>query len=214
MPRTIAFLFCRSAMVSGFLLLTTCVALRAQTDASGPGNQVFDVCDGTYALCTTAKCSSSYSCTCDVIYKPGQPNYSVGSHQKGEKACVGVNPREEEPAVGRQIRSRYYPIKGYATCTNDRPWAMCLNDKCTVFSEQQNGKQVFKAKCDCTAPPKESPTTPYVYVTDSAPPATACTTGTISSATISDVNAITLFLNSSTQLHPTLPFKVWPAAPK
>jgi hypothetical protein len=212
MPRTIAFLFCRSAMVAGFLLLTACVALRAQTGSSGSGKQVFDVCDGTYALCTTAKCSSSYSCTCDVIYKPDQPNYSVGSYGKGQKPCTGVS--REEPAVGKQILSRYYPITGYATCTNDRTWAMCLNEKCTVFSEQQNGKQVLKAKCACEAPPKGSPTTPYVFVTDSAPPANACTTGTISSATIVDVNDITLFLNSSKQLHPSLPFKVWPAAPK
>jgi hypothetical protein len=210
MPRTIAFL-----MVAGFLLLTACAALRAQTGSSGSGKQVFDVCDGTYALCTTAKCSPSFSCICDVIYKPDQPNYSVGSYlegKTGEKKCAGVT--RKEPTVGEQIRSRYYPITGYATCTNDRTWAMCLNDECTVFSEQQNGKQVLKAKCACTAPPKGSPASPYVYVTDSAPPANACTTGTISSATISDVNEITLFLNNSQQLHPFLPFKVWPAAPK
>jgi hypothetical protein len=195
MPRTITFLFCRPAMVAGFLLLTACVALRAQTGSSGSGKEAFDVCDGTYALCTTAKCSSSYSCTCDVVYKPNEPNYSVGSHQKDRKPCAGVT--REAPTAGKQIRSRYYPITGYATCTNDRPWAMCLNDKCTVFSEEQNGKQVFKAQCACEAPPKESPSTPYVFVTDSAPPANACTTGTISSATIIDVNEITLCVGSA-----------------
>jgi len=200
-----------SARVAGILLIVlpaVCVALRAQTGSPASGKQHFDVCDGTYALCTTARCTSSYSCTCEVLYKPDQPNYSAGSYEEGKTPCAGVS--REKPAVGKQLHSRYYPVRGFAVCMNDRSWAMCLNVPCTVVSEQVNGKEVLKAKCDCTAP-QESPTTPWVITTDSPPPADACTTGTISSATIADLSEITLFLNSSKQLKPSLPFKVWPA---
>ena len=201
--------FGRSAFGIGVMLLTLVSNLAAQSRPGG--GQEFDVCDGTYALCTSAKCTSSFSCTCEVKYNGDQPNYSVGSHQAGTKACVGVT-RVPPADVKKTIPSRYYPVTSYATCTNNRPWAMCLNRPCTVVKEKVNGVDTLVAKCDCEAPPSGPPTTPYVAVPPPGtfPQADACTAGVLSSATVADVTAVTLWLmKNSKQLSPVNPVQVW-----
>lgn len=82
---------------------------------TGENAAEFIVCESTYALCTTAKCQpiagkdDTAACNCEV-----KTGYSAGA-----KPCEG----QVETAEGPQIRSRYYPIKSYAACDNDRPWA-------------------------------------------------------------------------------------------
>ena len=219
MSKTICWCFCRSIFGVSVLWLTLVSNLAAQ---SRPGEkQEFDVCDGTYALCTSAKCTPisqpeggrpHYLCTCEVKYNGDQPNYSVGSHQAGTSACTGITRVPPDVNMKGTIPSRYYPVASYATCTNNRPWAMCLNDPCKVVKEKVHGVDTLVAKCTCEAPPKEPPTTPYVAVPQpgTTPSSEACTKGTISSATVVDVNAVTLWLiNNSKQIKPVNPIQVW-----
>src|SRR5690349_19728446 len=77
----------------------------------------FALCEGPYALCTTALCtpvpgqSGLVTCKCSV-----QNGYSVGMNCQGPK---------DTPA-GKQISSRYFLTRSYVPCNNSRPWAWCL----------------------------------------------------------------------------------------
>ena len=84
----------------------------------------FVVCQSTYALCTTAKCipvpgkTDTVSCACDV-----KSGYSAG-----QEACQSAKQTSE----GEQVRSRYFPVKSHMVCSNNRPWAWCLDKVCLV----------------------------------------------------------------------------------
>jgi hypothetical protein len=139
------------------------IPLNRGTAADQPD---FKLCESTYALCTTAPCTpvagtkDTVSCTCDV-----RTGYSAG-----QEACQDVVGTSE----GKQVRSRYSPVKSYAVCTNDRDWAWCLDKPCVVDKSNP-----AKAACACTSMKNKGP---YVIVTDTFTP-TTCTTGIISSAT-------------------------------
>jgi hypothetical protein len=62
-------------------------------------------------------------------------------YSAGQEACQGVNDTSE----GKQIRSRYYPVKSYAACSNDQPWAWCLDKPCIIDENDPT-----KAACACT----------------------------------------------------------------
>jgi len=88
--------------------------------AAQAGDQTdFKVCKSTYALCTTAACTpvagtkDTVSCVCEV-----KTGYSAGLED-----CAA----EKDTGAGTEIKSRYFPVKSYAICTNDRPWAWCLD---------------------------------------------------------------------------------------
>jgi len=168
----------RKALSILLLMLAVCSA-----PAFADGMQ-FQVCESTYALCTTASCNAEkgkddvVSCKCDV-----KTGYSLGS-----KACDSV----QEPVKGASIKSRYYPIKSVVSCLNDEPWAYCLDAQCTI---DENGTT---AHCDCSLAPS---TTAYVATTDTYD-STTCTSGPISSATFDQVLEATEFLKSSTELPP------------
>lgn len=150
----------------------------------------FKLCESTYALCTTAVCTpvagkeGTVSCACDV-----KTGYSAG-----QQACESAM----ETSESKQVRSRYYPVKSYAVCSNDRPWAWCLDKPCTVEKNDPT-----KATCACTAVKAQGP---YVIVTDNYTPST-CTTGIISSATVVQIDQVTEFLKTTTELNP-YPIKV------
>jgi hypothetical protein len=57
---------------------------------------------------------------------------------------IGKTPchSEVESPEGTQIISRYYPVKTYAVCTNDWPWASCFDMPCIV-----DEKDASKATC-------------------------------------------------------------------
>lgn len=150
----------------------------------------FVACNGTYALCTTAKCTPEIDkkgvvfCSCDI-----KNGYSAATKQ-----CQPM----ENTKNGQLIYSRYYPVKSYATCSNNRPWAWCLDKPCFV-----DKKNPSKAICICVLAKNLGD---YVIVTDQYTNAT-CNTGIISSATVKQITDITDFLKNQNELHP-FPIKV------
>ncbi len=172
----------KTILAVSFLSLGALALAGCSDDESKSG---FVVCESTYALCTTAKCepadgsTDTVSCACDV-----KTGYSAG-----EKPCTG----EAKTDKGIEISSRYYPIKSYAACDNDRPWAWCLDKPCVVDKDDPT-----KASCACTVTKNEGP---YLVVTDTYTD-TTCITDLWSSATVQGVNQITDFLKTTSELKP------------
>ena len=144
----------------------------------------FTVCKGTFALCTTATCTpvagkeGTVSCGCEV-----KGGYSAG-HESCQKA--------EQVGAG-QLMSRYYPVKYHAICSNNRPWATCLDKPCTVDKDNPS-----KATCSCSLVQNAGD---YVVVTPNYDQST-CTTGIVSSATVQQSAQITDFLKTQPELNP------------
>jgi len=154
----------------------------------------FVVCSSTYALCTTALCSpipgddQFASCDCDVT-----TGYSAGL-----TACPGV----QETSEGETVVSRYYPITTYLRCSNDRPWAMCLDSPCII--DPNNPAQ---AACKCTVLADQGP---YIIVNaDGDYSNSSCINGVNSYATVVDVNQITHYLKTHDTPLKRLPIKVF-----
>ncbi|MEO5560832.1 MAG: hypothetical protein ABIO49_13005 [Dokdonella sp.] len=167
-----------------FLMMLSSATALAQTPA-------FKVCKSTYALCTTATCSAiagsstEVSCACDV-----KTGYSLGAQE-----CTNAT----EAAPGDSIASRYFPIKSFVACSNDRQWANCLDAPCTLAA----GAAAGNANCTCTLAHGSAP---YVITTNKYT-AETCTSGIISSATVDSVLDVTQFLETSNELQP-FDFKV------
>jgi hypothetical protein len=167
------------------IVLYTALGLLSVCLAGAPAQSAgFTLCRSTYALCTTAPCTpagkdGALSCSCEV-----RTGYSAG-----QEACQDLRKASDST----QLRSRYYPVKSYAVCTNDRPWAWCLDKPCTIDKVDPT-----KARCACTTAKGQGP---YVIVGDTDTPAT-CTTGTISSATVKGITEITDFLKTTSELKP------------
>ena len=153
--------------------------------ASGAHAQDLKVCDSTFALCTVAWCDpipgndKQVSCHCTV-----NKGYSAGA-----EACSGIQQTPE----GQQIRSRYYPVKSYAVCSNNRPWAWCLDKPCII---DKNNPEAAACKCDVV-----KDLGAYVIVTSNYMP-TTCTTGVISSATVTQIDQATESLKKAKVLEP------------
>lgn len=153
--------------------------------------QSFTLWKGTFALCTVAPCtaipgsSNEVACSCTV-----NTGYSAGQ-QPGQPV--------KATATGQQIRSRYYPVKSYVICDNDRPWAWCLDKPCVISKNNPNA-----ATCTCDAVKNLGA---YVIVTNAFTPA-ACTTGIISSATVQQITQITDFLKEKGSQLPPFPIQV------
>ncbi|MGC1784710.1 MAG: hypothetical protein WA708_19495 [Acidobacteriaceae bacterium] len=166
------------------LLVTVCLCATAVWAADG-----FTLCKSKYALCTTAKCTpipgqkGQVSCPCDV-----KTGYSAS-----QKAC-----EDRKVTSTGQLKSRYFPVKYYAVCSNDRPWAWCLDKACTVDKDNPS-----KASCACTLVKDQGP---YVVVVDKYNDRT-CTTHIWSSATVQAITQITDFLKTQDKLKP-FPIKV------
>lgn len=145
----------------------------------------FILCKSKFALCTTAPCNPIPGkkgwvlCQCKV-----QKGYSVGA-----KPCSEV----KETNKGNRIKSRYYPLKTYAICKNDRPWAWCLDSPCIM-----DKKDPSKAKCLCSVARNKGP---YLIATDKYTKNT-CTTGLYSSATVKGSREIADFLKAHKELPP------------
>ena len=150
--------------------------------------QQLKVCKSTFALCTIAACDpipgndKQVACHCTV-----NTSYSAGA-----EPCSGV----KQTAEGQEIHSRYYPVKSYAVCSNDRPWAWCLDKPCII---DKNNPEAASCACDVV-----KNLGPYVIVTSNYTPET-CTTGIISSATVPQINQATASLTSAKVL---LPFPI------
>lgn len=162
---------------------------KSQEPAKAP--RPFMVCEDTYALCTFSQCGeeqkhpgkeSTVACACTVRH-----DYSVGTE------C-------DKPRTNRTgqtiVRSRYHPIDGYARCTNDQPWAMCLDSPCVIDSNDP--AKATKASCTCQVKRNQGD----YLVTN------ACTPGIISSATVLDLDKITDFMETQQQISSVPDFKV------
>lgn len=93
--------------------------------------------------------------------------------------------------MGQQIRSRYYPVHSYAVCSNDRPWAWCLDKPCMV---DKNNPEAALCTCDVVKNLGD-----YVIVTSNYTPGT-CATGVISSATVQQITEVTDYLKTKTKV--------------
>jgi len=151
--------------------------------------QGFTLCKSTFALCTIAPCTpitaKEVACRCTV-----HSGYSAS-----QKPCQP----SQATAEGEQIRSRYYPVKSYIICDNDRPWAWCLDKPCIISKNDPNA-----ATCTCDAVKNLGS---YVIVT-STYRAGACTTGIISSATVQGITQITDYLKENEKLLAPFPIQV------
>ena len=167
----------RGLMAAGFALVFVLFGTVQAQDLK--------VCEGTFALCTVAWCDvipgndKQMSCHCTV-----NKGYSAGAD-----ACSDV----QETPQGQQIRSRYFPVKSYAACSNGRPWAWCLDKPCII---DKNNPAAAACRCDVV---KDLGT--YVIVTSEYTPAT-CTSGVISSATIPQIDQATDSLKKARVLPP------------
>jgi hypothetical protein len=159
----------------------------------------FRVCKATFALCTIAACDpipgkpDQVTCHCTV-----NDGYSVGSDKV---SCADLE-RQRSP----NLSSRYYPFKSAIKCSEDRPWAFCLDSPCHV---DDNNPSAAQCTCNLVNTTPKSPVAPWVFVT-SAYSTTSCTTGIVSSATVEDVEAVTNFLKTSKSLPPFLPIRWLP----
>lgn len=150
---------------------------------TGSPNPSFTVCQGTFALCTTAKCQGSGNaqngitipCVCDV-----KQGLSVGA-----KACSEVP--QGPPTPGQALPSRYYPIQSMAVCEGKEPWAMCLDSPCVVDLNDPT-----KANCTC----KVMVTSQGHVVVAATATDSMCKSAIWSSATVDDVIGVTGFLFS------------------
>lgn len=164
-----------------------CVGINVQSTT-------FQVCEGIFALCTTAPCTwvdpnnTSAGLRCDCTVNSG---YSAGSTVYDPPDQVGP---------GSRIASRYFPITNYQVCTAtptaDQPWAWCLDAPCTVSSNPA------LATCTCDAVTgatyDKQPTTPWIVVATQYTPQ-HCTTPTWSSATIAQMQSATVAMNQYNQ---------------
>jgi hypothetical protein len=170
-----------------FPVLGIIALVAADSAAQATG---FTMCKSTYALCTTAACTpvagedDALSCACEV-----RTGYSAG-----QESCDDLAKHSD----GAQLRSRYYPVKSYVVCSNDRPWAWCLDKPCAIDKSDPT-----RANCACTTAKDQGP---YVIVGETDTPAT-CTTGIISSATVKGITEITDFLKTTSEIKP-FPIKV------
>jgi hypothetical protein len=165
-----------------FFLIAT-IFLTISVFSTNARAQEFKICKSKFALCTIARCDpipgneNQISCHCTV-----NTGYSAG-----QQPCQGVRQTPE----GQQIRSRYYPVKSYAVCSNDRPWAWCLDKPCII---DKNNPEAAACTCDTAKNLGD-----YVIVTSAYSPRT-CTTGVISSATVGQITQVTDYLKTKTKL--------------
>lgn len=186
----------------------------AEDTAASNSAPAFAVCKGTFALCTEAVCDPvitttadgkkevGFSCRCKV-----QVGYSAGGNVPREDPCQSVP--TAPPSVGQKIPSRYVPIKSYVACNNNRPWAWCLDARCTVEHVDQSDPEKVQARCACRIATGK----PYVYgPPDGKYSRTGCDKEYISSATTDDVFQVTEFLTTPAgkNLPPSLPTLLTP----
>jgi hypothetical protein len=172
-------------MKSASLLAALVVGSASLSASTATLGGDYHLCKSTYALCTTAKCTrglantDTAACACEV-----RTGYSVGT---------GPCRDAPAPSAGTKVLSRYYPIKSYARCTNNRPWAFCHDQECVVDRHDPS-----KAICTCAI---KAGAGDYVRVTESFT-AETCTIGLHSAATVDELHRITNFLKEQVSLAP------------
>jgi len=174
-------------MASRFMRALSAACVFGVVLALGGAGQAQDlkVCKSTFALCTIAHCDpipgndKQVACHCTV-----NSSYSAGA-----EPCSGVKNTPE----GQEIHSRYYPVKSYASCSNDRPWAWCLDKPCLIH---KNNPEAATCACDLV-----SNLGAYVIVTSHYTPAT-CPPAILSPATTPQIDQATAALMKAKVLMP------------
>ncbi|HTX75174.1 MAG TPA: hypothetical protein VMD29_03135 [Terracidiphilus sp.] len=188
-------------LFSAVLLVVTACGITATAQETKKDKSPFRLCHTTYALCTFAQCGPAVAqgnretttCACRVWQ-----GYSVAAVAPKGTECDG--PRTTRDGKIKVI-SRYYPIPGYGTCSNNNPWAMCLDMPCVVDSNDKT-----KANCTCSVQNRQSVTRAQKKKVDESKMdylvsyGAACPSGIISSATVFDLDNITGFLNSQDKI--------------
>ena len=183
---------CLSSFFGGSTTSSSANSLSTDPVVSPGSPPAFTVCQGTFALCTSAKCTPTdrrnrkgliADCLCDV---------RTQEYSAGKRPCSDVP--QGPPQPGQVIPSRYSPVKSMAVCTSPFPWAMCLDSHCTVNKDDPS-----KATCKCKL--TASPGLGFVVVTDSFRVG-ICSESLVSSATVDDVVQVTGFLQNNPNLKP------------
>lgn len=154
-----------------------------------------NVCQGTFANCTEAVCDpvssggkiSAFKCKCAV-----QKGYSLGFNGPGNRnSCQSIP--QDGPTVKQKVPSRYAPITSFVVCTNNRPWAACLDAPCIVDHVDPNDKTKGTAVCAC---PKQTGF-PYGFIPANGQYSRAgCQDEYVSSATSKQLLTITQYLTT------------------
>ena len=83
---------------------------------------------------------------------------------------TGTMPNVQDTGEAQAVFSRYYPITSYMPCSNDRPWANCLDSPCLI-----NKGDPSKATCICTETKNQG--TYLFYSSSGKYTPTSCNTG-------------------------------------
>ena len=180
------------------ILMTLVMGLSAPALAAEKA--AFQVCEGTFALCTTAICTQGQpgdkdvQCTCTV-----NTGYSAG-----QQPCQAPIPTDQ----GTKIFSRFFPITSYQKCTKTpnaaSPWAWCLDKACFI---DKTNPTIAQCACGRVETPvyEEKPSHPYIIVTGQTAPNLCENTTNYSSATVHDLTHITDAFNDYLKTHNAFP---------
>ena len=184
----------QNMLLTLLLVVTACsVTALSQNPAAPPR---FIACQSTYALCTFSPCGEVRGRENDHVRLPVKTDeWSVGM-----KAC----PTKKEVSEG-QTKSRYFPIRTYSRCSNNRPWAMCLDKECWIDKNDPT-----KAKCKCSVKQGQGD---YLVSPEKPGVRSQCDFGIFSSATVVDLDQITDFLQTQDKM-PVYNFEVVNLQPK
>ena len=189
----IAFISILVAILAG-VLLAGCGGSSGGPVGPVSSSGSFTVCSSTYALCTGSQCTPVAdapgfdACNCRVM-----TGYSAG-----QAPCQDV----QETGEAQAIFSRYYPITSYTPCSNDRPWANCLDSPCLI-----NNGDPRAATCICTEMKNQG--TYILYDSAGKYSPTSCSTGLYSLATVEGADEITEYLQTHNTPLKAPPIKVY-----
>ena len=125
--------------------------------------------------------------------RPGDDHVCQCPVLPADSWSVGASDCEADKPNGVHVKSRYSPVSTYARCTKPRPWAMCLDSDCKI-NPNANPNAPVTASCSCAVMQGVGD---FLY--DAAKPE-QCDSGIMSSATVDDLDTITDYLQTQTQL--------------
>jgi hypothetical protein len=183
-------------LFSTVLLVITSCRITAMAQAGAMHHPEFLLCHTAYALCTFSQCGPAVAqgkqetttCSCRVW-----KGYSVAAYSGSGTECDG---QSTTPDGQTKVISRYYPIPGYGTCSNNKPWAMCLDKSCVVDSNDKT-----RANCNCSVEDRQTVKQGQGEQKDYLVRyGSSCPSGIISSATVLDLDGITHFLKGKDEI--------------
>jgi hypothetical protein len=182
------------------LLVVTSGGITAMAQVVVKDHSKFLLCHTTYALCTFSECGPAVAdgnqetttCACRIWQ-----GYSVAARApKGTPSGNECDGQKTTSDGQTTVISRYYPIPGYGVCSNNKPWAMCLDKLCTVDPNDKT-----KANCVCSVEDRQLMKQGHGEQRDYlVRNGSMCPSGIISSATVLDLHKITQFLKTKDEI--------------